>query len=105
MDFVGYGFRVKIFPDDFPGTSYFEEFGFGRVFLTIAADDGIPVLQSLGTAGIGEAPADIVVGKFPDDFAGGIEFDDAIAVRERDERVPILETDRGKRPHFRFAST
>ena len=84
VDAVSTGLGVKEFPDDFFVGGDFEDFDLLRIFLSVAADDGVAIGESLAAAGIGEAAADILISGAPSDLSFGVKFDGLIAIGEID---------------------
>ena len=64
----------------------------------MAADHGVPIGQALGSTGVFENAADIVVGDLPSDRTRRSEFGHLVAMRERHERVAVVQPNGGERP-------
>ena len=90
--------RIDVLPNDLLVASYFEHLGHFRLSLAITTDDRITVRQSLTAARIGESTVNVAVVDSPDNFAGFVELDGLVAVRQVDQRVAVLQTNGGEGP-------
>ena len=65
----------------------------------VTGDDRVPIGQSLRATGvIKETFSQVLVGDAPENLPPGIDFNDAVSVGAGDQRVAVLESNRGKRP-------
>jgi hypothetical protein len=89
---------IGVGPDDLLFASHFKQFGLARGGM-VGRDHRVSVRQSLpATCVVKWLRWEVVVGNLPDRFTSLIDFDCQVSDRAVDQRIPIIQPDRGEWP-------